>query len=152
LNFDLLAAAAQKANDCVAQNGVSQVSDVSGLVRVYRSVLDDYLASEPRLQLRRIGQRPRNVFGAIEKDVYISRAGRFDSGHTWKVVEFARQPGGNIPGVLFLAGCGFQSFCELECDWERKVAHRSARRRLEHNVRKLDIEELFDRCDKPVAN
>ena len=119
LNFDVPSGVAEEAHEGVAQDGVAQVADVRGLVRVDGGVLNNRLGrigTGGHGFLRGLHERPKK-FCAVEEEIQVSGARHLDSSDAWNRLQRIRN---------FLRQCArrlLQTLSEFEADRRGGFAH-----------------------------
>ena len=120
LNFDILPRGAEHADKGVAQDGVAEMADVGGLIRIDVGMLDDdFFRGGGRMgALSR--QKSSAVISAIQAEVQVSVSGNFNRGHTFDFADRGRN----------LSGDRFRSFLQLPRKLKRRWKGDFTERRL----------------------
>ena len=98
LHFDRAARGPQHAHECVAEDGVADVADVRGLVRIDVGVLDDDLPGRRRLARRASAAEQRlAVPAAVKAKIEVAVACDFELRHPLDRGHFRKDLGGDRP-------------------------------------------------------
>ena len=147
LDFDRLADRAQQPGEGVAQDGVAQVSDVSGLVGVDIGVLQDDLARfEARwLVLGWLQQFSENVI-PFQEAIEVAGAGDLHFGHAREIGKILHDLGGD------LAGRPPQVPGQFKAKGEGQVPQFDPGRLFRDHLKKGILVTVLDVCDQPVLD
>src|SRR5216683_2778417 len=140
LDADLVAAlvvvGAKEALEGVAEDGVTEVADMRGLVGVDAGVLDEAEAGAADLGVL-VGRDAADGGGAIEADVEVARSGDLDAGYS---LEFGERRGQLCCKLGRDGARGFaEALGQLEGNGEGKLAEGDAGRLLDGQLSKGDV-------------
>src|SRR6185369_3511538 len=120
------------------------MADVSGFVRIDRSVFDDNfparLPAQQGFKSLRLAKRLKHERGSVEIQIKIARACHIGASDSFDGAHFFGKPRGYLSRILFLPGRRLPSLGKFERDRKREISEFSPRGHLYGNLRQIDVE------------